>query len=98
MSLYGTTLLATPIYLCIVFQCRLNISCIMSCGNKLILTCISVDRLLLHYYILELLLCGKKVNNNHCIMETVETEEIVCLHSEATARDMQPRGAGCALI
>ena len=33
----------------------------MSCGNKLILTCISADRLLLHCYILELLLGGKKL-------------------------------------
>ena len=42
----------------------------MSCGNKLILTCISVDRLLLHYYILELLLGGKNLNYNRRIIET----------------------------
>ena len=70
----------------------------MSCGNKRILTCISVNLLLLHYYILELLLGGKKISYNRCIMETLEAEEIVCLHSEATAQNMQPWGAGCALI
>ena len=38
----------TPIDLCIVFQCEVNIYCILSCRNQLILTCLSVDRLLLH--------------------------------------------------
>ena len=74
MSLYCPTLLATPVDLCIVFQCKLNISCIMSCGNKLIVTCISVDRLLLPYNILQALQGGK--NYNRCIMETLETDEI----------------------
>ena len=40
----------------------------MSCGNKLILTYISVDLLLLQYYLLELLLGGK--NANRCIILT----------------------------
>ena len=66
----------------------------MSCENKLILTCILVDLLqLLHYYILQLLLGG---NYSHCVIETVETEEIVYLHSEETARNMQRCGAVCA--
>ena len=66
MTFSGPKLLATPIDLCIVFQWKLNISCIMSCGNQLILTYISVDLLLLHYYLLELLLGGK--NYNRCII------------------------------
>ena len=32
----------------------------------------------------------RKINYNHCIMETVETEEIVCLHSEAIASKSFP--------
>ena len=98
MSFPGPTLHANLINLCFVFQCKLNISCIMSCGNKLVLTCKPVDWLLLHYYISQLLLGGKKLICNCCITETVKTEEIVCLHSEATARNMQPCGAGSALI
>ena len=71
----------------------------MSCGNKLIyiyiyITCISVDRLLLHYYILELLLGEKKIIV--VPLWKLEREEIVCLHSEATARNMHSHGAGSA--
>ena len=36
MSLYGPTFLVTPVDLCIIFQCNLYISCIMSCGNKIV--------------------------------------------------------------
>ena len=101
VCLYGPILLATPIYYCTVFQWKLNISCIMSCGNKLILTCISVDLLLLHYYILELLLWG---NYFWIIIVALwklwkqRIYYIVCLHSETTAWNMQPWGAGSALI
>ena len=33
--LYGPIFHVTPVDLCIIFQCNLYISCIMSCGNKL---------------------------------------------------------------
>ena len=33
MSLYGPTFHVSPVDLCIIFQCNLYISCIMSCGN-----------------------------------------------------------------
>ena len=72
MNLYGPTLLATPIDLCIVFQWKRNISCIMSCENKQILTCILIDILLLYYFIIELLQGGKKLNYNRCNKETLE--------------------------
>ena len=36
MSLYGFTFHVTIVYLCIIFQCNLYISCIMSCGNKIV--------------------------------------------------------------
>ena len=36
MSLYKPTLHATATNLCIVFQCKLNKFCIMSCENKLV--------------------------------------------------------------
>ena len=36
MSLYGPTFHITPVDLCIIFHCNLYISCIMSCGNKII--------------------------------------------------------------
>ena len=44
----------------IEFEWKLNTSCIMSCGNKLAYTCFSVYRMLLHYYILQVLSGGKK--------------------------------------
>ena len=34
ISLYGPTFHVTPVDLCIIFQCNLYISCIMSCENK----------------------------------------------------------------
>ena len=36
MSLYGPTFHVTPVDLCIIFQCNLCVSCIMSCGNKIV--------------------------------------------------------------
>ena len=36
MSLYGPTFHVTPVDLCIIFQCNLYKSCIMSCGNKIV--------------------------------------------------------------
>ena len=36
MSLYGPTFHVTPVDLCIIFQCMLYISCILSCGNKIV--------------------------------------------------------------
>ena len=36
MSLYGPTFHVTPVDVCIIFQCNLYISCIMSCGNKIV--------------------------------------------------------------
>ena len=36
MSLYGPTFRVTPVDLCIIFPCNLYISCIMSCGNKIV--------------------------------------------------------------
>ena len=39
MSLYGPTFHVTPVDLCIIFQCNLYISCIKSCGNKIVLNC-----------------------------------------------------------
>ena len=36
MSLYGPTFHVTPVELCIIFQCNLYISRIMSCGNKIV--------------------------------------------------------------
>ena len=41
MSLYGPTFHATPVDLCIIFQCNLYISCIMSCGNKIVSNCMN---------------------------------------------------------
>ena len=39
MSLYGPTFHVTPVDLCIIFQCNLYISCIISCGNKIVSNC-----------------------------------------------------------
>ena len=39
MSLHGITFHVTPVDLCIIFQCNLCISCIMSCGNKIVSNC-----------------------------------------------------------
>ena len=36
ISLYGPTFHVTPVDLCIIFQCNLYISCIVSCGNKIV--------------------------------------------------------------
>ena len=36
MSLYGHTFHVTIVDLCIIFKCSLYISCIMSCGNKIV--------------------------------------------------------------
>ena len=36
MSLYGPPFHVTAVDLCIIFQCNLYISCIMSCGNKIV--------------------------------------------------------------
>ena len=36
MSLYGQTFHLTPVDLGIIFQCKLYISCFMSCGNKIV--------------------------------------------------------------
>ena len=33
---YWTTFLVTPVDLCIIFQCNLYVSCMMSCGNKIV--------------------------------------------------------------
>ena len=38
MSLYGPTFHVTPVDLRIIFQCNLYISCIMSCGNKIVVS------------------------------------------------------------
>ena len=45
MSLYGPTFHVTPVDLCIIFQCNLCISCIMSCGNKIVLTWTTIKAL-----------------------------------------------------
>ena len=37
MSLHDPTFHVTPVDLGIIFQCKLYISCIMSCGNKIVL-------------------------------------------------------------
>ena len=39
MSLYGPTFHVTPVDLCIILQCKLYISCVMSCGNKIVSNC-----------------------------------------------------------
>ena len=39
MSLYGHTFDVTPVDLCIIFQCNLYISYIMSFGNKIVSNC-----------------------------------------------------------
>ena len=39
MSLYGPTFYVTIVDLCIIFQCKLYISCIISCGNKIVSNC-----------------------------------------------------------
>ena len=39
MSLYGPTFHVTPVDLGIIFQCKLYISCIVSCGNKISSNC-----------------------------------------------------------
>ena len=42
MSLYGPTIPTfhvTPVDLCIILKCNLYISCIMSCGNKIVSNC-----------------------------------------------------------
>ena len=36
MGLYGPTFHATPIDLGIIFQCKIYISCVMSCENELL--------------------------------------------------------------
>ena len=36
MSLCGPTFHVTAVDLCIIFQCNLYISCIMSCGNNIV--------------------------------------------------------------
>ena len=73
----------------------------MPCGNKLLLTYLYLGWSI----IVALLYVGvvaigekKNFNYNRCIMETVETEEIVSSQSKATVKNMQPWGAGCALI
>ena len=43
MSLYGPTFHVTPVDLGIIFQCKLYISCIMSCGNKHVSTCFNLS-------------------------------------------------------
>ena len=67
--------------------------------KKTIFTCISIDRLLLHYYILELLV-GEKTHKLQSLHygNSGNRGDIVCLHSEAAVQNMQPWGAGCALI
>ena len=37
---FGPTFHVTPVDLCIIFQCNLYISCIMSCGNKIVSNCL----------------------------------------------------------
>ena len=93
MSLYIGAHTSGYSYRCmyIVFQCKLNISCIMFCGNKLILTCIMGWWIIIALLYIRVDARWKKdLNYNRCIMVTMETEEIVCLHSEATARNMKP--------
>ena len=43
MSLYGPTFHVTPVDLCIIFQC--NLSCIMSCRNKIVSNCFNCFKL-----------------------------------------------------
>ena len=42
MNLNGPTFHVTPVDLCIIFQCNLYISCIMSCGNKIGSNCFKI--------------------------------------------------------
>ena len=42
MSLYRLTFHVTPVDLCINFQCNLYMSCIMSCGNKIVSNCFQI--------------------------------------------------------
>ena len=44
MSLYGPTFHVTLVELCIIFQCNLYISCIMSCENKIVLNCFNFTK------------------------------------------------------
>ena len=46
MSLYGPTFHVTPVDLCIIFQCNLYISCIMSFGNKIVSNCFKPNHIL----------------------------------------------------
>ena len=54
MSLYGPTFRVTIVDLCIIFQCNLYISCIMSCGNKIVSKLFQLFQL---YYIFRTLRC-----------------------------------------
>ena len=42
MSLSGPTFHVTPVDLCIIFQCNLYVSCIMSCVNKIVSNCFKI--------------------------------------------------------
>ena len=60
MSLFGPTFHVTPVDLCIIFQCNLYISCIMSFGNKIFSSChayILFDSLSSHSPVLQVNLC-----------------------------------------
>ena len=85
---------ATLIDLCIIFQSKLNISCIMSCGNTDMNLYLGWSIIIALLYIRVAARWKKNVNYNCCIMETGNKGDIVYLHSEATARNMQPWGAG----
>ena len=50
MSLYGPTFHVAPVDLCIIFQCNLYISCIMSCGNKIIVS--KLFQIIFHFVLL----------------------------------------------
>ena len=50
MSLYGPTFHVTPVDLCIIFQCNLYISCIMSCWNKIVSCCFKLFFLLIYHW------------------------------------------------
>ena len=43
VTLYGHTFHVPPVDLCVIFQCNSYISCIMSCGNKIVSNCFKLN-------------------------------------------------------
>ena len=87
MSLYGPTFHVIPFVLCIIFQCNLHISCIMSCGNKIVKLFQNCFKLFhMHHYIClplwEIYLyikCTKGVDAANTPRQNGNTREIRCI-------------------